>query len=162
MACYHLWLRAPSASYTLAQAAMRYPRFLALLRLHPRTPLVPTPEINLAWNTHRLSPSQYRGAATGLCRQLLDEIAGPARKVLAEDWKTTSRLWKAHWGDDYGMCLCWDCQGLAAELEQWLTTPWTGNMNDIVEKIRTDVEFYRVVEIARRKGNRLPVRSMSG
>jgi hypothetical protein len=164
MALQHLWLRSPSASYTLAQAASRYPKFLALFRLHPRTLLVPTLDIDLAWHTHQLSPAAYRVATVDLCGQFVDHDAGLAKEVLAGGWETTVRLWEARWGSAYKICMCWDCEGLSAELEKSGDGDGDGDVDveKLVEKVKGDVAFYRAVEIARRKGGKLPFRASSG
>lgn len=96
----------------------------------------------------------------------MDHDAGLAKEVLAGGWETTVRLWEARWGSAYKICMCWDCEGLSAELEKSGDGDGDGDgdvdVEKLVEKVKGDVAFYRAVEVARRKGDKLPFRDSSG
>ncbi|RGP81218.1 hypothetical protein FLONG3_600, partial [Fusarium longipes] len=53
------WLHSPTARETMNRCCVKYKRFIKILSKNPRSVVVPTLDIDLAWHTHQLSPLAY-------------------------------------------------------------------------------------------------------
>ncbi len=75
------------------------------------------------------------------------------RPVLDGGMEETKALYFVRFGEQYERCLCWDCEATASAIEE---TDEDASMNEedvrvLVERVKKDVEDYRLVEISRRK-----------
>ncbi|KAL2127130.1 hypothetical protein VTI74DRAFT_11271 [Chaetomium olivicolor] len=159
----HLWIRSPAVEGTLRRARDRYGQFLRLFRLYPGAMLVPTLDIDLVWHTHMLSAAGYERGMLKRVGRFVDHDDKLGQGVLADGMGKMRDWWRVRFGSEYETCLCWDCQALMDALEEYEEEGEEGKQTDgiekVVEKVRSEVEYHRVVEIARRKGwPLLPVR----
>ncbi|KAJ3367955.1 hypothetical protein GGF31_006911 [Allomyces arbusculus] len=86
------------------KALVQYPKFLAMIVAHPGTSIVPTPEIDLAWHTHQLSPLVYGMHGCALMGCILnhdDSDDAETKAVIADGAKETAELWMHDFGEDY-------------------------------------------------------------
>ena len=155
-----LWLRSPAVGGTLSRALVRYERLMALFRKHPRRPtLVPTLDIDLVWYTQQCSPTSYRACCTKLSGRALDHDDTLEREVRKKCFAETSRLYELEFQDEYDVCLCWHCEAIKSQLE---SHGLMGSIDfaAIVRKVEDEVMYYKAVELARRKGNPLPIQQV--
>ena len=152
-----LWLRSPALGRTLERAMVRYERFMALVKKHPETTLVPALDIRLVLRTQQCSPASHLACCSKLAGRTInwdDALKGDLPKNgIAE----TSRLYEMEFQEEYYSCLCWYCEAMKSEIESY------GLMDSIdyaaiVQKVQDRVMYYKAVELARRKGNPLPAR----
>ncbi|OLN96472.1 Glycine-rich domain-containing protein 1-like protein 1 [Colletotrichum chlorophyti] len=113
----HAWLRSPSCTVTLARSAARYANFFALIAANPGTVLVPTLDIDLAWHTHQLSPARYLAFSKRVAGRLIDHDDEIPSQTLATLSRDMGALWRAQFGDEYHVCLCWKCEGDRAAVD---------------------------------------------
>jgi hypothetical protein len=174
-----LWLRSPSASYTLSMAITRYDNFLDLFRFYPRAVLVPTLDIDIAWHTSQLSAASYYDFTVSKCGRFINHDDTLSTATLEPNLEKTSALYRARFGQEYNICLCWDCQALTAGIKELETARKAGvkagandadqlqlrsanggeglldeeiGFEELMRRIEADVMYYRCVEVARRKG----------
>ena len=153
----YLWLRSPAIEGTLRRACIRYERFVLLFKKHPNTMLVPTPDIDLVWHTHQCSPSSYStycGQIAGRAINHDDTVKG---NNLKKGFTTTSQLYALNFQEEYGVCLCWNCETIKSELGKHHNL----NLEDsdaIVSRVQSEIMYHQAVEQARRKGKPLPAR----
>jgi hypothetical protein len=53
------WVHAPNAHGIIQRLVLKYTRFFSLFASYPGKTAVPTLDVDLAWHTHQLSPSDY-------------------------------------------------------------------------------------------------------
>ncbi|KAK2808172.1 hypothetical protein FQN50_004913 [Emmonsiellopsis sp. PD_5] len=131
----YLWICSPGVSGTLHRAIDRYTKYLKLLKLYRGKILVPENDIDLAWHTHQCSAARYQAdtiALVGVYVNHNDKIGGG---VLRDQRNVTERYFRMRFGQEYHVCLCWDCQ---------LTLSEVGKLNQTIVK-ESDIE-----EIAKR------------
>ncbi len=156
-----LWIRSPAAGGTLRRAVDRYDKFLRLFALYPGKMLVPTLDIDLAWHTHQCSAQAYAESVkrrTGVFVNHDDKLGS---KVLQGGMEETRELFFVRFGEEYERCLCWDCEATLSAIEEADDDEDGGaegvEVGRLVEKLRSEVEYYRCVEICRRNGKPLPL-----
>ncbi|KAK3395023.1 hypothetical protein B0H63DRAFT_518092 [Podospora didyma] len=173
----HLWIRSPAAQGTLTRAVSRYDKFLRLLGLYRTKMLVPTLDIDLVWHTHQLSAARYEAdtrARTGSYVNHDDKLGKP---VLHDSLGETQGLFYMRFGEQYSICLCWDCEAVVsvleerdAELEGDVMKLAKESIADMRDLVLQEVEYFRHVECSRRSKagrynkkikNRLPVRRVN-
>ncbi|KAH6879394.1 hypothetical protein B0T10DRAFT_496408 [Thelonectria olida] len=154
----HMWIRSPALEGTLSRGIDRYRKFCELLRLSKSVMLVPTLDIDLAWHTHQCAAGQYAQGITALVGRFVNHDDTIGKEDLGDGYGDTRRLFRIHFGKEYQNCGCWDCEMLLSELERAMDTQ-TGDvdMKSITAKVKEQVAYYRAVEVARRKGRRLPI-----
>jgi hypothetical protein len=141
----HLWLRAPSLQGTLRRSIARYDDFVRLFGLYPDTMLVPTLDIDLAWHTHQLSAGQYQRDMMKRTGRFIDHDDKIGKGKLSGGLGKTKELWKIRVGGENERCFCWDCEGILDALDDG-----EEEVEGVVERVRGEVEYHRVVERARR------------
>jgi hypothetical protein len=149
----HLWIRSPFVSGTLRRAVPRYEKFLELMRVYPGKMFVPTLDIDLVWHTHQCQAHLYAKGTRETVGRFINHDDSIAKPRLKDGSATTRGLWRVRYGTEYRICGCWDCEGLISLLE---SAEENQGMEDIVKKVGEEVSYYRAVEVARRKGDRLP------
>ncbi|MFO0744517.1 MAG: glycine-rich domain-containing protein-like [Myxococcota bacterium] len=112
----------------IAQAILRYRRFLHLVGLSPTTPIAPTRDIDFIWHLHMLSPRAYQADCMRLFGAVLDHDGGfgqtaDEEPVLIACFERTAARWLAAFGESYvvpaamaagggAATNCWhDCSG---------------------------------------------------
>lgn len=88
-----------------------------------------------------------------------DTIGKP---TLTDGSLASRRLYRLHFGEEYRICGCWDCEALLSELEDQTAKGKGGedgeiDMVAVAARVERTVQYHRVVEAARRKGRGLPV-----
>ncbi|KAL2022442.1 hypothetical protein VTK56DRAFT_5271 [Thermocarpiscus australiensis] len=156
-----LWIRSPAVEGTLRRARDRYDKFLRLFRLYPGTVLVPTLDVDLAWHTHQCSAQAYAASVRRRTGFFINHDDKLGRGVLHGGMEETKKLFFMRFGEEYERCLCWDCEAMASVIEE--ADDGVGreqkNVSTMVERVRKDVEYYRYVEVSRRAGEALPIRT---
>jgi hypothetical protein len=157
-----MWIRSPALSGTLTRAVDRYGRFLHLMKLYPEQMLVPTLDIDLAWHTHQCSAVGYRKGTQERAGRFVNHDDTIVDNKLTDGFKDTRRLYRVHFGREYKVCGCWDCEALLSGVEEAMEArKESGEVPDmaaVVRKVEDDVMYYRIVEVARRKKKPLPLR----
>jgi hypothetical protein len=154
-----LWIRSPALEGTLERAIDRYTKFLKLFKLYPNTMLVPTLDIDLAWHTHQCSPSHYRAGAVEFAARFIDHDDKIGKPTLAGGMEKTKQLFRIRFGQEYLICNCWDCEAALSAVIMLDRDRDSPDMGVIAHQVSQDVAYYRAVEIARRAGQPLPVRT---
>ncbi|KAF9767970.1 hypothetical protein IL306_014792 [Fusarium sp. DS 682] len=162
----HLWIRSPALQGTLRRAVERYERYLQLFKLYPGKMLVPALDIDLVWHTSQLSATAYMQSMEARCGRFINHDDKIGKSKLAVGNTETETLYRIRFGEEYTVCLCWECQAIMSALEgsdedeflgDSLTSDFAGNLADT---ILADIQFYRAVESARRRNHtKLPIRS---
>ncbi|KAF5025921.1 hypothetical protein F66182_1956 [Fusarium sp. NRRL 66182] len=161
----HLWVRSPALKGTLQRAVERYENYLQLFKLYPGKMLVPALDIDLVWHTSQLSAAAYKASMEARCGRFINHDDKIGRSTLVTGNDETQTLYRIHFGQEYSVCLCWECQAIMSALqdsdrdglleESRLST----FAEDLAGIILADVEYYRAVEAARRRNHvKLPVR----
>ncbi|KAF7622718.1 hypothetical protein F9C07_11556 [Aspergillus flavus] len=161
----HLWIRSPAVDGTLRRAIDRYEKFLQLFRDYPKTTLVPTLDVDLVWHTHLCNPEQYRTSLVERAGRMVNHDDKLGKSFLDIRFDKTQELFQIAFGQQYHVCLCWDCEAVSSAMEAFVANYDMDIIDDvdcdadnIVKKVEEDVRYYRAVEIARRKGVALPIR----
>ncbi|KNG82872.1 hypothetical protein ANOM_008522 [Aspergillus nomiae NRRL 13137] len=161
----HLWIRSPAVEGTLRRAIDRYDKFLQLFRDYPTTTLVPTLDVDLVWHTHLSDPEQYRTSLNARAGRMISHDDKLGKSFLDIRFNRTHDLFQMAFGQQYNVCLCWDCEAITSAMEAFAANDDMDILDDIdcdadsiVKEVENDLRYYRAVEIARRKGVALPVR----
>ncbi|GAB1206069.1 hypothetical protein APSETT445_004750 [Aspergillus pseudonomiae] len=161
----HLWIRSPAVEGTLRRAIDRYDKFLQLFRDYPTTTLVPTLDVDLVWHTHLSNPEQYRTSLNARAGRMISHDDKLGKSFLDIRFNRTHDLFQVAFGQQYNVCLCWDCEAVTSAMEAFAANDDMDILDDIdcdadsiVKEVENDLRYYRAVEIARRKGVALPVR----
>ncbi|KAJ3464326.1 hypothetical protein MRS44_009112 [Fusarium solani] len=153
----HLWIRSPGLGGTMNRAVERYENFLELFQLYPGKMLVPNLDIDLAWHTNQLSAAGYKATMESRCGRFINHDDKIGKSTLRNGMSDTESLYRIHFGDEYSVCLCWECQAIASAIEDadkdgdLFETGSFQFASNITDKVQGDVDYYRAVEIARRK-----------
>ncbi|CAM1505283.1 Fc.00g109200.m01.CDS01 [Cosmosporella sp. VM-42] len=147
----HLWIRSPMVLGTLQRAGTRYENFLELFRLHPRKTLVPTLDIDLVWHTHQLSANDYITSMRTRCGRFINHDDKIGQTTLSDGMTETQELFQVHFGQEYSVCLCWDCEAVTSALEACEDALLNdAEYHDLVERVQKDLQYHRAAELARR------------
>ncbi|KAF7304498.1 hypothetical protein HMN09_00852200 [Mycena chlorophos] len=84
----------------------RYHAFLDLMAARPRTFLVPTLDIDLAWHTHQLRSEQYAYDTTKYVNVFVDHDDKVEENRLSTSFDDTGSAWKRRFGVEYTYCGC--------------------------------------------------------
>ena len=150
----HLWICSPAVGGTMRRAIDRYNKFLKLFELYPGKTLVPAMDIDLVWHTHQCSAVLYEGnmrARTGRYVNHDDKIG---KEVLGHGTDETSHLFRIRFGQEYSVCLCWDCEMLTTALERadeeldLLVDDL--DLEELAKQVGKYVIYFRAEELSRR------------
>lgn len=153
-----LWIRSPSLDNTIRKARVRYNNFLHLFKLYPTTMFVPTLDIDLIWHTHQCSQWQYAAATKELAGKFVNHDDSIVQGRLDSGLQDTKSLYRMRFGQEYHICGCWDCEALQSTIEK---AGKGADWGRIAKEVGEEVAYYRAVEVARRKGQLIPIRSSS-
>jgi uncharacterized protein DUF1399 len=159
----HLWIRSPGLEGTLRRGIARYDKFLQLLRACPNTMLVPTLDIDLVWHTHQCTGDTYSKDMEHLVGRFINHDDTIAKGRLGDGFALSRKLFRVHFGAEYQVCGCWDCEALVDELEGFVKRRETDiHMPRVAKIVAKKVSFFRAVEVARREKRALPVWDADG
>jgi hypothetical protein len=146
------WIRSPALEGTLQRARQRFSNFLALFKLYPSQMLVPTLDIDLVWHTHQCSPAAYFFTTQEVAGRFVNHDDSIVKDKLDTGFEETKNLYRIHFGQDYQICGCWDCEALLSAVEMAdEDADDEAALEVIVKRVKKDVAYYRTVEAARRK-----------
>ncbi|EEQ31084.1 hypothetical protein McanMca71_003630 [Microsporum canis] len=152
----HLWIRSPAVEGTLCRAIDRYVKFLRLFKHYPDTTLVPTLDIDLVWHTHQCSPEHYRHSMAERTGRFINHDDTIGQQTLDDGMDKTAEFFLVRFGQDYKACKCWDCEAVVLAIEESVhgdrdgETPLEKSIEDMVHRVRADVNYYRARELERR------------
>jgi hypothetical protein len=151
-----LWIRSPALRGTLTRAIARYSQFLTLIKTNPGKMMVPTLDIDLAWHTHQLSPSQYYADTPKLAGRYLNHDDKVVQDKLDTGFTTTRDQYRIRFGKEYRVCGCWDCEALLSAVAD---VPAGGIPDEgFWGRVYEEVMYFKAVESARRNKQALPIR----
>ncbi|KAI4261390.1 MAG: hypothetical protein L6R42_003413 [Xanthoria sp. 1 TBL-2021] len=146
--CHFLWIKSPAVEFTLQSARDRYCKFFGLLASNPAVSLAPTPDIELVWLTHQLSPSSFGMFSETSVGHLVEYQVVPHDHDHQQALISIERAFRARFGARYRRCLCWDCQNLQRLAEKSLFD--NKDTRELVQESMQEVAYHRAVEAARR------------
>ncbi|KAF4471911.1 hypothetical protein FALBO_1172 [Fusarium albosuccineum] len=155
----HMWIRSPSLEGTMRRSIDRYQKFCKLMKLAKGRTVVPTLDIDLAWHTHQCSAKEYGQDMKTLVGKFINHDDTIAKPKLGDGAQETRRLYRIHFGQEYRLCGCWDCEALQSELEKAVDGEYEEtDMESIARRVKEEVFYYRAVEWSRRREMTLPIR----
>lgn len=104
------WLHSPSAANTMTRLINKYSRFFAIMAAHPKKTAVPTLDVDLAWHTHQLSPSDYFTYSLAKTAKFIDHDDKIDEDKLSSSFEWTSKTYQEKYGEVYSECTCWYCE----------------------------------------------------
>ncbi|KAB5549504.1 hypothetical protein GE09DRAFT_966956 [Coniochaeta sp. 2T2.1] len=104
------WLHSPSAASTMTRLLTKYERFFDIMASHPKNTAVPTLDVDLAWHTHQLSPSDYYAYSKFKTTKFIDHDDKIDEDKLSESFEWTSKVYQEKYGEVYSECTCWYCE----------------------------------------------------
>jgi hypothetical protein len=105
------WLHSPTARETMSRLIEKYKRFVSIMVKHPQKMVVPTLDVDLAWHTHQLTPSQYYTYTVGCTGRFVDHNDKVEEDKLGRQFKWTSKIYQEMYREPYSECTCWYCEG---------------------------------------------------
>ncbi|KAM5353714.1 hypothetical protein ACJ41O_000364 [Fusarium nematophilum] len=154
----HMWIRSPALEGTIRRGIDRYLKFCKLFRHSESHTMVPTLDIDLVWHTHQCTARYYGRGMRELAGRFVNHDDTIAKGKLGDGFEETRRLFRMHFGQEYRVCGCWDCQALLTELEG-VDGGEELDVQGIAERVKEQVCYYRAVEWARRRKGPLPMRA---
>lgn len=157
----HLWIRSPAVEGTLRRAIDRYDKFLKLLARDKKFIVVPTLDVDLAWHTHQcFSGVGYAGTMKARVGRFINHDDTIGKDTLGDGFAETRKLYRVYFSREYRICGCWDCEALLSAVEA-RRRHGELDMKDVADKVQEEVQYYRLVEIQRRKKQPLPLRPVT-
>lgn len=80
--------------------------FSELMKRVPSIMVVPTLDIDLIWHTHQCTGAQYVTDTEARVGRFINHNDNLGTGTLDDGFKTTSRLYREHFGKDYNICGC--------------------------------------------------------
>jgi hypothetical protein len=145
----HTWIRSPAIQGTLTRAIERYGQFVQLMKLYPGAVLVPTLDIDLVWHTHQCSAMAYEDSMNSRAGRFINHNDMLGSGNLNTGFDKTAILYRQHFGLDYYVCLCWECQAVLSAIEG-LDDVEGVDMAEITNQVVNELIEYREAEIDRR------------
>lgn len=152
-----LWIRSPEVKGTIRRAIGRYKNFLTLLKLYPGHTIVPTLDIDLVWHTHQCTSIVYAEATKAIVGRFINHDDTIAKDSLATSYDASKIYYRVHFGTEYRICGCWDCEALLSAVEDATQAGEEPDMTALAKKTQDRVTYYRAVEIAIRSKKPLPL-----
>ena len=131
------WLHSPALPSTMARLITKYNRFLQILSGNGSNFAVPTLDIDLAWHTHQLKPTQYFHYTVPRARQFIDHDDKVAETKLNEAFAQTSKLYQKLFGEPYSECTCWYCEAVRESHTSSASRLFNGSTQKANEKLHT-------------------------
>jgi len=96
----------PGNEVVLYHAIARYHAFLDLMASTPKSFLVPTLDIDLAWHTHQMMGARYADDCLTKVGRFIDHDDKVEETYLANSFDSTCRAWEQHFNVPYMHCGC--------------------------------------------------------
>ncbi|RCK62307.1 hypothetical protein Cantr_09109 [Candida viswanathii] len=113
------WLQSPYVKQFLTESCSRYANFFTLLTdpsLQDKT-LIPTLDIELVWQTHKLVLQGYiSDCMHSSCHYLIDESKHEGK--LDDSFKVTIDLYQQRFRESYNICYCQHCISLKCQVPE--------------------------------------------
>ena len=106
------WLHSPTARATVTRLCKKYERFVTLMSKNPGHLMVPTLDVDLAWHTHQLSPSNYYDYTVTLVKKFVDHDDKIEEEKLDDGFQKTSKKYQEMFNEVYSECTCWYCEAV--------------------------------------------------
>ncbi|KAI7972533.1 hypothetical protein EIK77_008996 [Talaromyces pinophilus] len=157
----HLWICSPGVGGTLRRAIDRYDKFIKLFVLYPGKTLVPTLDIDLVWHTHQCSAVSYEETTRARTGRYINHDDKIGKDKLGHGADETRHLFRTRFGQEYSVCLCWDCEMLTTALEKadeevnLLVDDL--DMAKLARQAGKYVTYYRSEELSRRVEHKMEV-----
>ncbi len=103
------WLHSPALPSTMKRLLVKYQRFVTIMK-DDKHMAVPTLDVDLAWHTHQLSPSQYMAYTIATTGQFVDHDDKVAETALNDAFAWTSKTYQKLYNEPYSECTCWYCE----------------------------------------------------
>ncbi|KAI1126978.1 hypothetical protein F5Y10DRAFT_266556 [Nemania abortiva] len=104
------WLHSRFSNKILESAIKRYAMFFTLIGENPGNRMAPTPDIDLVWHTHQLSPNRYgvysAAKANGRFIHHNDSVA---KERIHDSFIAAKTLFQKRFGRKYSICYCDHC-----------------------------------------------------
>lgn len=156
----HMWIRSPALEGTIRRGTDRYSKFLDLLRLYDGTTIVPTLDIDLVWHTHQCAAAFYARGTRAIVGRFVNHDDTIVQEDLSTGFDLSRKLFRVHFGREYRLCGCWDCEALLSGVEDAARLrDGEVDMAAVARRAREEVTYYRAVEVAIRGKKPLPLRS---
>lgn len=104
------WLHSPTARDTMTRLIEKYDRFLQIMKKHPGKIVVPTLDVDLAWHTHQLIPSEYYYYTVSTLGKFIDHDDKIDEDKLSRCFEWTTKTYQDMFGSIYSECTCWYCE----------------------------------------------------
>ncbi|KAI5201490.1 hypothetical protein E4T42_02282 [Aureobasidium subglaciale] len=105
------WLHSPALSHTIPRLILKYTRFIGIIAKYSKM-AVPTLDVDLAWHTHQLNPSQYLQYTVAKSRTFIDHDDKVVEAKLTDAFAETSKMYQRLYGEPYSECTCWYCEAV--------------------------------------------------
>ncbi|KAK2612774.1 hypothetical protein QQS21_001226 [Conoideocrella luteorostrata] len=153
-----MWIRSPALEGTLRRGINRYDKFLALLRMYPRQTIVPTLDIDLVWHTHQCAPAAYVKGTKAIVGRFINHDDTIVKERLSGGFDVSRTYFRVHFGTEYRVCGCWDCEALLSEVEAAAKDGSEPiDMAAVAGRVMQKVHYHRAVEVAIRNKKPLPL-----
>ncbi|KAK7951046.1 uncharacterized protein PG986_006774 [Apiospora aurea] len=106
------WLHSPTVRFTMEKLVAKYERFFDIAAKFPDEFVTPTLDVDLAWHTHQLSPSQYFDYSVAKTKIFIDHNDKVDEEKLAESFDWMVKTYQQRYGEVYSECFCWFCESL--------------------------------------------------
>ncbi|ANB11208.1 hypothetical protein AWJ20_4010 [Sugiyamaella lignohabitans] len=106
------WLHSPTVSSTMKYALIKYSRFMDIIATNPSRVAVPTLDVDLAWHTHQLSPSDYYHYSDKTTHKFIDHDDKIEESKLSDAYEWTCKTYQRLYKEPYSSCMCWYCEAI--------------------------------------------------
>ncbi|KAL8243590.1 hypothetical protein R6Q59_009848 [Mikania micrantha] len=113
------WLHSPTLSTTATRVILKYQRFYEMMKAKPGEMMVPTLDIDLAWHTNQLTPSEYWKYTTAKTGRFVDHDDKISEHKLSDAFAKTSATYQALFNEPYSECTCWYCEAIHASVAKY-------------------------------------------
>lgn len=119
------WLHSPALSSTAVRVILKYQRFYEIMK--PGQMAVPTLDIDLAWHTHQLMPTEYWKYTIAKKDRFVDHDDKVSEHKLSDAFAKTSATYQAMFNEPYSECTCWYCEAIHASIAKYPDRKWFRN-----------------------------------
>ncbi|KAI9797704.1 MAG: hypothetical protein M1833_005365 [Piccolia ochrophora] len=100
------WLHSPAIAATMRRLVHKYHRFFDIMRKYPRRMAVPTLDVDLAWHTHQLDPSNYYTYSVAKTKKFINHNDKIDETALSDGFEWTSHTYQQMFSEVYSECTC--------------------------------------------------------
>lgn len=98
----------------MEKLVVKYERFFDIAAKFLDEFVTPTLDVDLAWHTHQLSPSQYFDYSIAKTKIFIDHNDKVDEEKLAESFDWMVKTYQQRYGEVYSECFCWFCESKLA------------------------------------------------